>query len=189
MISPDASVHSVNQTSPISIGVPSGDQADLVLDMGASFGLGLDLFESIPSLQGAFFKNLALGAVNSALGGVVPGIYRQEFVDSKFEANQGSMMVVIDVGRLLPLAELKGQMDKFVASAEASQPFPGEEAAYLPGGREAKFKEEFSTNGIGLTLKIIQGLQEIGDRLGVVFPWERLPAHPDAKYTPPSARL
>lgn len=189
MISPDRSIHSVNQTSPISIGVPSGEQADLVLDMGASFGLDLDLFESIPSLQRAFFKNLAVGAVNCALGGVVPGIYRQEFVDSKFEANQGSMIIVIDVGRLLPLAELKGQMDKFVASAEAAQPLPGEEAAYLPGGREAKFKQEFLANGIGLTLKVAQGLQEIGDMLGVVFPWERLPAHPSAKHAPPTARL
>ena len=40
---------------------------------------------------------------------------------------------MIDVERLLPLAELQGQMDKFVASAEAAQPFPGEPAAYLPG--------------------------------------------------------
>ena len=96
--------------------------------------------------------------MNSALGGVVAGIYKQEFIDSEFEANQGSMIIVIrtilagnsccafrrsqqaivcgqviDVERLLPLAELQGQMDKFVASAEAAQPFPGEPAAYLPG--------------------------------------------------------
>ena len=62
MVSPEQSVHAVNQTSPISIGVPSGDEADLVLDMGASFGLNLDLFQLVPSLQGAFFKNLAVGA-------------------------------------------------------------------------------------------------------------------------------
>ena len=35
------------------------------------------------------------GAVNSALGGVVAGIYKQEFIDSEFEANQGSMIIVI----------------------------------------------------------------------------------------------
>lgn len=64
MISPDKSIHSVNQTSPISIGVPAGEEADLVLDMGASFGLSLDLFESIPSLQAAFFKNLAVGTAD-----------------------------------------------------------------------------------------------------------------------------
>ena len=58
----------VSQTSPISIGVPAGDEADLVLDMGASFGLGLELFESVPSLQGAFFKNLAVGTA----GTIVP---------------------------------------------------------------------------------------------------------------------
>eukprot|EP01045_Picozoa_sp_COSAG04_P013724 COSAG04_NODE_988_length_8943_cov_36.879579_2_plen_88_part_00 len=55
------------QTSPISIGVPAGDEADLVLDMGASFGLGLELFESVPSLQGAFFKNLAVGTAGTVV--------------------------------------------------------------------------------------------------------------------------
>ena len=37
------------------------------------------------------------GAVNSALGGVVAGIYKQEFIDSEFEANQGSMIIVIRI--------------------------------------------------------------------------------------------
>ena len=59
------------QTSPISIGVPAGEEADLVLDMGASFGLGLELFESVPSLQGAFFKNLAVGTART----IVPYSY------------------------------------------------------------------------------------------------------------------
>ena len=36
-----------------------------MLDMGASFGLGLELFESVPSLQGAFFKNLAVGTAGT----------------------------------------------------------------------------------------------------------------------------
>ena len=64
--------------------------------------------------------------------------------------------------------------------------------AFFPpatGGREAKFREEQSADGIGLTLKIAQGLQEIGDRLGVDFPWERLPPHPDAKHAPPTAKI
>ena len=121
----------------------------------------------------------------------MPGIYRQEFVDSKYEANQGSMIIVIDAGRLLPLAELHGQMDSFVAAAEASQPFPGEPAgAFLPGGREARFNEAFSADGIGLTLNVAQGLQEIGDMLKVgPFPWARLPAHPAAKHAPAAAKL
>ena len=49
-----------------------------------------------PTLSGVRANTCEMaGAVNSALGGVVAGIYKQEFIDSEFEANQGSMIIVI----------------------------------------------------------------------------------------------
>eukprot|EP01043_Picozoa_sp_COSAG02_P016986 COSAG02_NODE_760_length_17479_cov_23.555178_8_plen_90_part_00 len=67
--------------------VPGGEEAPLALDMGASFGLPNeeDYFDLMPS---AYFKNIAMGAINYALGGVVSGIYRPEVVNSKWESNQ-----------------------------------------------------------------------------------------------------
>ena len=78
----------------------------MILDMGASFGLPNEeeYFDLMPS---AYFKNIAMGAINYALGGVVAGIYRPEIVNSKWTgSNQGSFMVVIDAGRLQPLAAI-----------------------------------------------------------------------------------
>ena len=51
--------------------------------MGASFGLPNEeeYFDLMPS---AYFKNIARGAINYALGGVVAGIYRPEIVNSKW---------------------------------------------------------------------------------------------------------
>ena len=54
--------------------------------MGASFGLPneKEYFDLMPS---AYFKNIAMGAINYALGGVVSGIYRPEIVDSKWKGS------------------------------------------------------------------------------------------------------
>ena len=49
--------------------------------MGASFGLGLELFESVPSLQGAFFKNLAVGTAGTIV------LYSRFAVRQTFAAN------------------------------------------------------------------------------------------------------
>ena len=68
-------------------------------------------------------KELAIGAINRALGGVVAGVYRPELSSSKWShLQQGSFMVVIDAERLQPLQELKQAMDKMVSDAEKMQP-------------------------------------------------------------------
>ena len=66
--------------------IPGGEEAPLALDMGASFGLPNEeeYFELMPS---AYFKNIAMGAINYALGGVVSGIYRPEIVNSKWSGS------------------------------------------------------------------------------------------------------
>ena len=105
--------------------MPGGEEAPLILDMGASFGLPNEeeYFDLMPS---AYFKNIAMGAINYALGGVVAGIYRPEIVNSKWTgSNQGSFMVVIDAGRLQPLADLKAEMDRMVSAGEKMKPLPG----------------------------------------------------------------
>ena len=193
---PADSIQKVNQTSPISMGVPAGEQPPLVLDMGASMGLNLGHFETIGARP--LVKELAMGAINAALGGILPGVYRAEEREDQWQpeplepqwiANQGSFLVVIDAIRLLPVAALKEQMDSFISAAQTMQPLPGNTRAFLPGGREAMFQQEYTEHGIGMTIEHAQTLQEIADRLKLDFPWERVEAHADAKYTPSTAKL
>ena len=75
---PESIIKGVNATSPISIAFPNGEQPPLVLDMGAHMlPWGEELFAQIPF---AFFKELGIGAVNRALGGVLAGIYLPQFI-------------------------------------------------------------------------------------------------------------
>jgi LDH2 family malate/lactate/ureidoglycolate dehydrogenase len=137
-------------------------------------------------------QELAIGAMNAALGGIVPGIYRHEDPAKQWQpepldterwiANQGSMHIVIDACKLLPIVALHDQMDHFISTAQRMQPLPGNKNAFLPGGREDMFRREYQAEGIGLTLAHAQTLQEIADRLRMSFPWSRQPAHADAKY-------
>jgi LDH2 family malate/lactate/ureidoglycolate dehydrogenase len=69
---PAGALRTVNQNSPISIGIPAGDRPPVVLDMAAGLlPWDEDLFEQSPN---AFFKELGLGAIARVLGGVLPGV-------------------------------------------------------------------------------------------------------------------
>jgi LDH2 family malate/lactate/ureidoglycolate dehydrogenase len=69
---PAGALRTVNQNSPISIGIPAGDRPAVVLDMAAGL-LPWDegLFQQAPN---AFFKELGLGAIARVLGGILPGV-------------------------------------------------------------------------------------------------------------------
>lgn len=69
---PAGALRTVNQNSPISIGIPAGDRPPVVLDMAAGL-LPWDegLFQQAPN---AFFKELGLGAIARVLGGILPGV-------------------------------------------------------------------------------------------------------------------
>ena len=172
---PESSIRSVNGTSPISIAIPGGEEAPLILDMGASFGLKDEFFPEMPQ---AYFKDIAVGAITYALGGVVSGIYRDEVVNSKWTgSNQGSFLVVINANFLQPLTQLKQEMDRFVADAEKMKPLPGHTQAHLPGGREMACFREYSVEGIPIGREQALGMQEEADEMGVALPagWIRQP--------------
>lgn len=69
---PAGALRTVNQNSPISIGLPAGERPPVVLDMAAGL-LPWDetLFQRAPN---AFFKELGLGAIARVLGGILPGV-------------------------------------------------------------------------------------------------------------------
>jgi len=168
---PDALIKYVNATSPISVAFPNGEQPPLVLDMGAAM-LPWDekLYEQVPF---AFFKELGIGAINRALGGVMAGIFLPQFIppESPWESNQGSFLAVFDIRAFMPLEEFKQQMDHFVAAARQMQPFPGTDQAALPGGLEWQRELDYTRDGIPISPRHQQALQDLADELEVETPF------------------
>ncbi|MCH2661927.1 Ldh family oxidoreductase [bacterium] len=168
---PEALVKNVNATSPISIGFPNGEQPPLVLDMGAHM-LPWDeaIYEQMPF---AFFKELGIGAINRALGGVLAGIYLPQFIppQSPWESNQGAFLAAFDVRAFMPLEEFQAQMDAFVAAARNMQPFPGTDQAELPGNLEWQRERDYIRDGLPIEPGHQQALSDLGAELGVESPF------------------
>ena len=47
-------------------------------------------------MPSAYFKNIAMGAINYALGGVVAGIYRPEIINSKWSGSNQVCVYLLD---------------------------------------------------------------------------------------------
>ena len=169
-LSPENSVAGIIGAYPISIAVPAGEQPPLVMDMGVSLlPFEEDLFRRLPK---AFFKNMALSAAIRALGGVFAGIFRDEMVESKWESNQGSFIVVVNVAHFTPVDELKMEMDRFIAEARSCRPLPGMDRAELAGGNEWHWEQENLEKGIPLSDEHVNFLQGEADQLGVKTSFE-----------------
>lgn len=170
-LNPDSLIKQVNCTSPISVAFPAGKEPPFVLDMGAHMlPWDEELFARMPF---AFFKELGIGAMNRAFGGVLAGIHLPQFMppQSKWESNQGSFITVYDVKCFMPVEQFKSEMDDFIGQARAMKPFPGFERAELPGGLEWQREREYAREGIPITAEHQQSLQNIAEELGVETPF------------------
>ena len=169
--SPNSSVYDVVDASPMSIGIPAGDQPPLVMDMGgAIIPFEEELFERLPA---TYFKAMALTSAVRGLGGVFAGIYKEEYWDSAWESNQGSFIAVVNAAHFMPLDDLKQEMDRFIGDARATRPLPGMERAELAGGNEWVWDRENAVKGIPIGDAHREALQEEANKLGVEAPFAR----------------
>ncbi|MDA0334057.1 MAG: Ldh family oxidoreductase [bacterium] len=158
-------------SSPLSIGIPAGNQPPFVLDMGgASLPSGPELMEQIPHV---FFKGLGVASISVILGGVLAGIWRPEIQSpaSKWKSNQGSFLSVWDVSRFMDPAQFAAEMDRHMADARAMQPFPGMDRAELPGGMEHAWEQQNTEHGIPMTDAHVELLAGWAQKLGVEVPY------------------
>jgi L-2-hydroxycarboxylate dehydrogenase (NAD+) len=170
--SPENPVWNASGGSPISIGLPSGAEPDLVLDTGATFiDWDEDHFLRDPW---PFFKSLGLGAVLQGLGGILAGIYKPEVQapQSRWLSNQGGFIAVFDVACFMAVDEFKKEMDRYMRDARNMQPLPGEERAELAGSVEWQRERDYARDGIPLTAEHKQGLADLAAELGVDTPFE-----------------
>lgn len=158
--------------SPISIAIPTGEQPPLVLDMGGIAPFSQELFEQAPSV---IVKSLGMGAVTQALGGILAGIYKLEFLagQSSWESNQGSFVAVFSVDHFFPEMEFKNEMDRYIGEAGKMSPLPGMERAVLAGGLEWQWAKENNQIGIPVSKEHQEALENIAIELGVDTPFAR----------------
>lgn len=170
-LDPDALISRVVDSSPISIGIPAGDQPDLVMDMGTGLlRFDEELFERIPTTM---FKAMALSATVQGLGGVFSGAYEAGLEEGKWASNQGSFIVIVAVEHFMPLVDLKREMDRYVGEARQTKPLPGMENAQLAGGNEWHWERENIDKGIPLSDEHRESIQAEADRLDVETRFER----------------
>jgi LDH2 family malate/lactate/ureidoglycolate dehydrogenase len=159
--------------SPFSFAIPAGDQPPLILDTGGmGVGFSPESFEANPA---PLFKALGLATVIQVLGGVVPGIYRDEVKPprSRWESNQGAFIIVIDANQFMPIEELRKEMDAFVGLRRSMKPLPGLDRAELAGGFEWAWAKENEIAGILVDEKHEAALTAIAAEVGVETPFAR----------------
>lgn len=170
-IKPENLIFSIVDTSPISIGIPAGEQPPLVMDMGGSLiRFDEELFSRMPA---TFFKSMALSSAIKALGGVFAGIYKQDVLNTQWEANQGSFIAIINAAHFMPIDELKREMDRFIYDARQTKPLPGMDRAELAGGNEWGWDKENVEKGIPIGDEHRQALQTEADKLNVATPFSK----------------
>ena len=156
---PDQPISSTITSSPLSIGIPTGEQPPLVLDMGSSIvGFSEEQFAANPA---AFFKAFGLSNIIQVLGGAVAGIYLEHCAKGPWIANQGAFIAVFDTAHLMPEGQVQEQVDTYVGAARNMQPVPGTDRAELAGGCEWAWEKENRIAGIPLGDKHRERLEEL----------------------------
>ena len=171
-LDPNESIMRAAGGSPMSFAIPAGEEPPLVLDFGTMHDLygGVErvrpLFEMAPGLV---FRGMGLGAVCQALGGLLAGVPADpERAVRRFPAaNQGSLLIALEVEPFMPLEDFLSEMDQYIRKARQMKPMPGYAGAYLPGGPEAAWEAEWTTGGVPVGEAHRQVLEGLGEELHV----------------------
>lgn len=168
---PDQSILGASGASPISMGIPSGDQPALVIDMASG---GDRVQEFFPEIPGTYFKMLGFGLIAHALGGILAGMVTLE--ESGFKTwegvNQGAFFIVVDIAQLTDLTAFRDQMDAFIGDLKQMRPPPGFDRSDTPGGMEYERSQAWRIEGVPVGEHHRNKLQNVAGALDIPLPWE-----------------
>jgi LDH2 family malate/lactate/ureidoglycolate dehydrogenase len=179
-LAPDHSVRAIAGGSPMSFGVPAGEEPPLVLDFGAIHDLDHDgpfVETAIREAPGLVFRSIGLGSVCQSLGGFLAGVPfgsddpAAEHMERWSGANQGSLMIALAVERFLDPAIFSGRMDAYARRTRELEPLPGFDRATLAGGLEWERSQEWSKTGIPVGKRHQEALTRVGEMLGIAPPF------------------
>lgn len=176
---PGQSVRAAAGGSPMSFGVPGGQEPPLLLDFGTmsdleeyphSYPYKPALFDLAPGLV---LRSLGLGMVCQTLGGLLTGIpVDEERAGRQFSgANQGAFIVAIDPARFLPLDQLKAELDRYHARTRTRTPLSSTTPAVLPGALEAERERAYRAEGVPVSKRHQAAIEAAAARFGVSSPF------------------
>jgi LDH2 family malate/lactate/ureidoglycolate dehydrogenase len=121
------------------------------------------------SREGGNHKGYGLAILVEILCGVLSGTV------TALNANQdprGHFFGAIRVDAFRPAEEFKRDMDRLIRELKSTPPLDGQERVYVAGEIEFETAEERAANGIPLLSSILEGLQDVGEQLGVPYDLE-----------------
>jgi L-2-hydroxycarboxylate dehydrogenase (NAD+) len=183
-------------TNPISIAIPSGEQAPIVIDTSTSAISGgrvtvarhdgaklggpwvVDTQGRMTADPSDFAAIVPLGPKGfgwllfvEILAGILSGMGGSRFVqpnpDTEHPSTIGQLFMAIDVARLMPVAEFKAQVDALIGTVKASRPAEGFVEILLPGESAAREYERRQREGIPVRDEYWSQLVATADELGV----------------------
>ena len=112
--------------------------------------------------------------MGNILSGTLGGQMLPEFSRGNVEfrgADQSGFFLAIDVDRFSDLDAFKADMDHLMDEAGRMKPLPGFSESYLPGGKELEREREYRRDGVPVSARAVEGLQEVARELSVATPW------------------
>jgi uncharacterized oxidoreductase len=110
-------------------------------------------------------KGMALGLIVEVLGGILSG--EGAIGDRTGPVHNGTFLLLIEVGRFLPLADFTGQVSDLVGWVKSAAPARGVPEVLVPGEPEARSEAHRRAHGIPVEAETWRQIQEIAAELGV----------------------
>jgi len=163
---------SIQGSPPFCIGVPSGpDHPDFLVDFATGMPWDEESFAKMPEV---YFRGLGLAHAANMLSGTLGGQMLEEYDrrNTRYQrADQSSFYLALAIESFVSVEAFKADMDNLIQSVGGMEPFPGLELAHLPGGPEWHREREYARDGIPISLEAVEGLERMGELVGVEMPW------------------
>src|SRR3954469_22452302 len=87
--------------------------------------------------------------------------------DDASETNTGHFILALDIGRFLPLADYKAEVDRHIAELKNSRRLPGVDEIRMPGERRRRSRAERTRDGLPLSAALVAQLDKLAGELSV----------------------
>ena len=164
-------VNSSGDNAPMAFGIPAGaDYPDLLVDSCSNMGFDEDFFSKNP---GIFFRCIGYSHMANIMSGTLGGQMLE--VDPETvrypAANQSGFYLALAVENFVPVDDFTEDVDGLMDSVSRMQPYPGLDAARLPGGPEFDCERAYCRDGVPVCGEAQRNLEQIAAEVGVDLPW------------------